>query len=91
MIVDVRYEIIMTNAMIRANAITILAASFANRFAEAVIPRREAVVTLAAIRCACAVGARLGAGGYATTVRALCVTVVANANAGCVARLVIPA
>lgn len=92
MMADVRYEIIVTNTMIRADAVTVVAAPFANRLAETHVPWREAVVALAAIRCcAYAVGACLGAEGYATTVRVLRVTFVANANAGCVTRLVIPA
>lgn len=89
--VVVRREIIVTNATIRADAVTVLATPFANRLAEAVVPRREAVMARAAIRSgARAVGAPLAAKGYANTVRVLRVTVVANANARFVARRVIP-
>lgn len=80
---DVRYEIVVTNTTIRADAIAVLAAPFANRLAEALVPRRKTIVTVAAIRRrARAVGARLIAEGYAITVRVFRVTVIANANAG---------
>lgn len=91
-VVQIRYEIIVTNATIRADAVAVLAAPFANRLAEAVVPRREAVVARAAIRRrARAIGASLVAEGYANTVRVLRVTIVASANAGFLARPVIPA
>lgn len=90
--VQVRYEIVVTNAFIWAYAIAVLAASFANRLAEALISKREAVVALAVIwHRTRAVGARWGAEGYTNTVRVPHVTVIANTNAGLVACSLNPA
>lgn len=90
--IDVQYKIVMTNATIRTDAVAVLTAPFASRLAEALVSRRETVMTRAAIRRrARAVGARWDAERYAITIRVLRVTVIANANAGCVAGSIIPA
>lgn len=82
MVVYVRYKIVVTNATIRADAIAVLTTPFANRLAQALVPRRETVVARAPIRRrARAIGACWDAERYAITVRVLCVTVIANANA----------
>jgi len=92
MMVSIRYETIVTNALIRADAVAILAAPFANRVAELVVPQRETVVTRTAMRCrARAVGTFEGTEGYANIVRVPQVTIVANANTEFVAPLVISA
>lgn len=65
----IRHKIVATNAMIRADAIAILTASFADRLAEAFVPQGETRVTRATIRrCTRAVGTFLNTMGYAVTV-----------------------
>jgi len=90
--VDARYEIVVTNATIWADAVAVLTTPFANRLAEALVPRGKTIVARAAIRRrARAIGTSLGAEGYAITVRIFRVTVIANANAGYVACPIISA
>lgn len=86
-VVDIWYEIVVTNAMIRADAVAVLAVPVADRLAEAVVLQCEAVVALATIRRrARAVEALWVAEGYAKAVRVPRVASIANANAGFVAR-----
>lgn len=82
-------EVVVTDAMIRPDAVAVFAAALADRLAGASVPRLEAAIACAKIRlCACAVGAVFGAKRRTVAVRVLLVTVFADANVGCGAYLV---
>lgn len=87
---DVWYEIVMTNALIRSNAVAILTVPFAYWFTKTGVSQRETFVACAAIWCcASAIDALFSANRCAMTVNTHRITVVAGANFRCRASTVI--
>lgn len=80
-VAGVRHKAVVTDATIRCDAVAVLAASLADRFADTFVSRREAGVACAAIRFrALAIEAALSAERRATAVDVLRVAILTSAN-----------
>lgn len=91
-VTSVFHEVFVTDAMIRCDAVAVLATVLADWLAGASVSRLEAVVARAMIRlCACAVSAALCAKRHAMAVLTFRVIVLADANIGCNAYTISPA
>lgn len=85
-----RYKILMTNALIWTDTVTVLTTVSANWFADRFIERHVTVIARTMIRCSTrAVVTLVSAYRYATAIRSFRVTVFAGANVGCCAYLII--